>query len=177
MLNAREETPEGMTIAQPPLRLVRGDGPPLTSRLELDRWLSREMHSSFVAMRGADGRVPSDGIFDIRRNHRRPWKTLAKRLYEAVEAGVAPDQVAAVHFLLQRYAIAARVICERERAAERSRLERLAPYIRRAAVIICTLLLAGAGACGSTTITSPFRPPSAALDSAGTTPVGPAVRP
>jgi hypothetical protein len=179
---AREETPEGREEARQPLRLHVAEGPPTDSRLALDRWADRRFHELFVQMRGADGRVPSEGVSDIRRKHRHPWRTITRRMYEAAAADVPHANVHAVAELFAQYNRAARVIADRERAQQRGRAERLAPYIR-AAAIVCTLVLAGAVACDSTTLTGPpprslaFRLPPAGLDTAGTIPTGPAVRP
>jgi hypothetical protein len=170
---AREETPEGREEARQPLRLHVAEGPPTDSRLALDRWADRRFHELFVQMRGADGRVPSEGVSDIRRKHRHPWRTITRRMYEAAAADVPHANVHAVAELFAQYNRAARVIADRERVA---------PYIR-AAAIVCTLVLAGAVACDSTTLTGPpprslaFRLPPAGLDTAGTIPTGPAVRP
>jgi hypothetical protein len=182
MPTTREETPEEMRRAQRTLRLYVSDAAPTDSRLTLDQWADRRFHDLFTGMYGADGRVPSDGISDIRRKHRRPWRTITRRMYEAALAEVPHANVHAVAELFAEYNRAARIIADRERARMRGRAERLAPYIR-AAAIVCTLLLAGAGACGSTTLTGPaprslaFRLPPVALDTAGTIPTGPAVRP
>ena len=123
MLTNREILPERpVEEAQRQLRLVAGDGPPTTTRLALDAWLDREMHTRFVVMRDALGHVPSEGIFDIRRHHRRPWRTLAKRLYEAVAAGeTQPTAAEDVSRLIAQYTHAARRIAERERVGCRAR--------------------------------------------------------
>jgi hypothetical protein len=174
----REEPPEEMRSAQRTLRLYVSDAAPTDSRLTLDQWADRRFHDLFTGMYGADGRVPSEGISDIRRKHRRPWRTITRRMYEAALAEVPHANVHAVAELFAEYNRAARIIADRERAIQRGRLERLAPYLRRAAAIVCTLLLAGAGACTEITITAPATVRTIApSDTTGFVPTGPAVRP
>jgi hypothetical protein len=141
MLTNRQETPEGQSGTQQQLRLVVDEDPPLTDRASLDRWLDRRMHTIYVGMKDERGRVPSEGISDIRRNRRTPWRTTSKRIYEAMEAGVPYESVEEIPILLQQYAHAARIICAREKGR---------PYLRAASLLLVALL-GGFSACTDTT--------------------------
>lgn len=51
------------------------------------------MHEAFVQIHGADGSVPSEAIYDVRRGRQFPWRKLAKRIREAHYAETPIDQV------------------------------------------------------------------------------------
>jgi hypothetical protein len=177
----REETPEEMRRAQRTLRLYVSDAAPTDSRLTLDQWADRRFHDLFTGMYGADGRVPSDGISDIRRKHRRPWRTITRRMYEAALAEVPHANVHAVAELFAEYNRAARIIADRERAIQRGRAERLAPYLPRRGDRLHAAPRRGGRVRFDDdhrrSATRAFTIAPVALDTAGTIPTGPAVRP
>lgn len=55
--------------------------------------LERAMRTAFVQMHGADGTVPSESIYDIRRGRQAPWRKLAKRIAEAHDKDTPIEQV------------------------------------------------------------------------------------
>jgi hypothetical protein len=65
--------------------------------------LDKAMHSAFVSMQGADGTVPSDAIYDIRRHRQRPWSCLARRITEAHAADTPIEQVKEIVRVLDLY--------------------------------------------------------------------------
>lgn len=60
------------------------------------QWLDREMHTAFAQIAGKDGKVPSDAIYDIRRDRQHPWRVLARRIAEAHAAETPKEQVKAI---------------------------------------------------------------------------------
>lgn len=54
--------------------------------------LESALRTAFASVAGADGTVPSEAIYDIRRGRQHPWRTLARRLVEMREAGASEDQ-------------------------------------------------------------------------------------
>jgi hypothetical protein len=74
------------------LRLIKGGKP----RRIYGQWLDREMHTAFTQITGADGTVPSEAIYDIRRDRQHPWRVLARRLAEAHRADAPKEQVKAI---------------------------------------------------------------------------------
>ena len=75
------------------LKLIKGGQP---SRRVYGQWLDREMHTAFAQITGADGNVPSEAIYDIRRDRQHPWRVLARRLTEAHRADTPKEQVKAI---------------------------------------------------------------------------------
>lgn len=65
--------------------------------------LDRDMHAAFVQLEGADGSVPSEAIYDIRRRRQHPWRKLAKRLMEARAADTPKEQVMEIVRVLTVY--------------------------------------------------------------------------
>lgn len=65
--------------------------------------LERAMRTAFVQMHGADGTVPSESIYDIRRGRQAPWRKLAKRIAEAHAAETPKDQVLEIVRVLTVY--------------------------------------------------------------------------
>lgn len=175
LLTNRQETPEGPSAPQQQLRIVRADGPPLDSWIALDRWAARTFHSHFVAMRDEHGRVPSEGISDLRRRHREPWRTILRRVREVIVAGEAdPAPIDGLPVVLREYIRAGRIIAANERAAR----PRAYATFRRAAAILVTLACA---ACAQTvaepTPVRPITPKAPPSDTGAWVPTTPAVRP
>lgn len=81
-------------------RIVKGGryGKPRRSRprTTAEFILDRELHDAFIAIRGADGTVPSNGVYEIRQKDQHPWRILAKRFRECRDAGVPKEQVLGV---------------------------------------------------------------------------------
>jgi hypothetical protein len=82
------------------LKLIEGNG---RRRVFGARSLDRAMHSAFVGMQGADGSVPSEAIYDIRRHRQAPWRCLARRLTEARAADTPIEQVKEIARALDLY--------------------------------------------------------------------------
>lgn len=82
------------------LKLIEGNG---RRRVFGAGSLDRAMHSAFVEMHGADGSVPSEAIYEIRRLRQRPWRCLARRITEAHEAETPIEQVKAIVRVLDLY--------------------------------------------------------------------------
>jgi hypothetical protein len=58
--------------------------------------LEREMRTVYAAIKGADGTSPSRAFYDIAEGRQHTWRTQARRIIEAHDAGVHPDLVHAV---------------------------------------------------------------------------------
>jgi hypothetical protein len=67
------------------------------------RSLDRAMHSAFVSVHGADGNVPSEAIYEIRRGRQHPWRLLGKRLREMREAETPIEQAKEIVKALDLY--------------------------------------------------------------------------
>lgn len=58
--------------------------------------VDREMVAAFARLEGADGTVPSKGIYKIRAGEQHPWRVLWRRLREASTKRSDPSAVLAV---------------------------------------------------------------------------------
>lgn len=58
--------------------------------------LDRRVQGVFARLEGADGNVPSRGVYKIRAGEQHPARVIARRLVEAKEAGTAPERIADV---------------------------------------------------------------------------------
>lgn len=65
--------------------------------------LDREMHQAFVQVHGADGRVPSDAIYDIRRRRQFPWRCLGRRIREMKATEVSKEQAIEIVRVLELF--------------------------------------------------------------------------
>jgi hypothetical protein len=112
------------------LTVIRGDqwAARTVRDFDLERWLDRENHATWCKAVGEDGTVPSDGIYDIRRDRQHPWRIEARREREAVLAGVEEAVFEELDFNARRYR-------ERIRELRRQGLIRVAvmPKTRKAA--------------------------------------------
>lgn len=78
--------------------------------------LDRDMMGLFAALEGEDGTVPSRGIQEVREGRQRPWRYIAKRFAEALDAGVSVPAIYEITHRLNQYVAA--------RAARRSQPHR-----------------------------------------------------
>lgn len=94
--------------------------------MDLARWLDQDMHAAWCKALDPDGRVPSEGISDIRRHMQHPWRVEARRVREAVLADVEEAVFEEMDFAARRYR-------ERVREARRQGLIRVEVYRGRRA--------------------------------------------
>jgi hypothetical protein len=65
--------------------------------------LDSDMKDLFVAMEGEDGSVPSRAIQEIREGRQRPWRYLARRGCEAINAGTPLSRLYDMTHRLNQY--------------------------------------------------------------------------
>lgn len=65
--------------------------------------LDRDMHDLFTALVSVDGTVPSRAIQQVREHQQWPWRVFARRLREAVEAGVPTTQLYEITHRFNQY--------------------------------------------------------------------------
>lgn len=58
--------------------------------------LDRRMHTAFAQVTGADGNVPSKGVYKVRAGEQHPWRVLSRRMKEARAAGAPREQLLAI---------------------------------------------------------------------------------
>lgn len=82
------------------LRLIRGGqyGKPNRKRPPSDKekQLDSRMHGAFLRLVTDEGIVASRGIQEVREHRQAPWRILARRIWEAKQAGVPKGEVKAV---------------------------------------------------------------------------------
>lgn len=110
------------------LSIVRGEQYTRRAVLDLDlaRWLDADMHAAWCKAVDPKGRVPSEGISDIRRHMQHPWRIEARRMREAVLADVEEAVFEEMDFAARRFR-------QRIRDARRQGLIRLETYRGRRA--------------------------------------------